>query len=111
PGVKYPGVEVTKDVVEEITGLKINYYAMVNLAGFSKLIDAVGGVTVNVQERTAIGGIGAPIKGYIEAGKRKLNGREALWYARSRVDNDDFSRMGRQKCVMSAMLHELSPKS
>ncbi len=111
PGHEHPGLEVTKDAVEEITGLKINYYAMVNLAGFSRLIDAVGGVTINVQERTAIGGIGAPISGYIEAGEQKLQGREALWYARSRVQNDDFSRMGRQKCVMSAMLHQLSPKS
>ena len=111
PGMEHPGLEVTKDAVEEITGLKINYYAMVNLAGFSKLIDAVGGVTINVQERTAIGGIGAPISGYIEAGEQKLQGREALWYARSRVQNDDFSRMGRQKCVMSAMVQQLSPKS
>ncbi len=111
PGVKHPGLEVTKDAVQEITGLKINYYAMVNMKGFSKLIDAVGGVTVDVQERTAIGGIGSPIRGYIEAGEQKLTGGEALWYSRSRVQNDDFSRMGRQKCVMSAMLHELSPQA
>jgi len=110
PGLKNPGIEVTKDTVSEITGLKINYYAMVNMKGFSKLINAVGGVTVNVQERTAIGGIGSPIRGYIEAGKQKLTGDQALWYSRSRVQNDDFSRMGRQKCVMSAMLHELSPQ-
>jgi len=111
PGMEHPGLEVTKDTVEEITGLKINYYVMVNMKGFSKLINAVGGVNVNVQERTAIGGIGSPIRGYIEAGEQKLTGDQALWYSRSRVENDDFSRMGRQKCVMSAMLHQLSPKS
>jgi len=111
PGLEHPGLEVTKDAIQEITGLKINYYAMVNLAGFRKLIDAVGGVTIDVQERTAMGGIGAPITGYIEAGEQKLDGRKALWYARSRVQNDDFSRMGRQKCLMSAMLAQLSPKT
>ncbi len=96
--------------VEEITGLKLNYYAMVNMHGFSKLVNAVGGVRINVQQRTAIGGIGSPIRGWIEAGEQKLTGDQALWYSRSRVQNDDFSRMGRQKCVMNAMLHQLSPQ-
>lgn len=107
---KEPGIHATMDAVEQITGLKLNYYAMVNMKGFSKLIDAVGGVTVNVRERTAIGGIGSPIRGYIEPGKKKLTGDQALWYSRSRVLNNDFSRMGRQKCVMNAMLQQLSPQ-
>ena len=110
-GTKQPGIKATMDAVEQITGLKLNYYALVNMHGFSKLIDAVGGVTVNVRERTAIGGIGSPIRGYIEAGEKKLTGDQALWYSRSRVQNNDFSRMGRQKCVMNAMLQQLSPKT
>lgn len=108
---KDPGIEATMDAVEEITGLKLNYYALINMRGFKDLIDAVGGVTVNVRERTAIDGIGRPISGYIEVGEQKLDGKEALWYARSRVLNNDFSRMGRQKCVMQAMVRELSPKN
>ncbi len=107
---KEPGIDVTMEAVEEITGLKLNYYALINMKGFSKLIDAVGGVKINVRERTAIGGIGSPIRGYIEAGNRKLSGDHALWYARSRVENDDWSRMGRQKCVMNAMVHQLNPQ-
>jgi len=107
---KNPGLNATMGAVEEITGLKINYYAMVNLHGFSKLVDAVGGVRMNVQQRTAIGGIGAPVRGWIEPGEQTLTGNQALWYSRSRVQNDDFSRMGRQKCVMNAMLHQLSPQ-
>ncbi len=106
-----PGIQATKDAVQEITGLEISYYALVNMDGFSQLIDAVGGVEVNVQERTAIGGIGSPISGYIEPGRQELDGKQALWYARSRVLNNDFSRMGRQKCLMTAMLDELSPST
>ena len=53
-----PGVEATIEAVEGITGLKINYYAMVNLQGFRKLVDAVGGVTLNVRDRIPIGGVG-----------------------------------------------------
>jgi polyisoprenyl-teichoic acid--peptidoglycan teichoic acid transferase len=110
-GYANPGVEATKEAVEGITGLKINYYAMVNLQGFQKLVNAVGGVTLNVRDRIPIGGIGAPISGYIEPGKRKLNGFQTLWFARSRVAADDYSRMARQKCVMNAMLHQLSPQT
>ena len=110
-GTKKPGIDATMGAVEEITGLDLNYYAMVNLRGFSKLVDAVGGVTIDVKERTAIGGIGAPIRGWIPPGEQKLNGSQTLWYARSRVQNDDWSRMGRQKCVMNAMLQQLSPQT
>lgn len=109
-GEKEPGLDATMGAVEQITGLKMNYYAMVNMAGFSELVDAVGGVKVNVQERTAIGGIGSPIRGYIEAGNQQLSGDQALWYSRSRVENDDWSRMGRQKCVINAMVHQMSPQ-
>lgn len=107
---KRPGLYATMDAVEAITGLDLAYYAMVDMSGFSQLVDAVGGVTLDVKERTAIDGIGRPVSGYIEAGTQKLTGDEALWYSRSRVDNDDFSRMGRQKCVMNAMLQQLNPK-
>ncbi|MEO6473427.1 MAG: LCP family protein [Aeromicrobium sp.] len=110
-GTKSPGLQATLGAVEETTGLKINYYAMVNMHGFSQLVDAVGGVRVNVKERTAIGGIGSPIRGWIPKGDHLLTGDQALWYSRSRVQNDDWSRMGRQKCVMSDMLHQLSPKT
>ncbi len=110
-GVENPGVEATTQGVEGITGLKINYYAMVNLQGFQRLVNAVGGVTINVRDRIPIGGIGAPVTGYVEPGKRKLNGFETLWFARSRVAADDYSRMARQKCVMNAMLHQLSPQT
>jgi polyisoprenyl-teichoic acid--peptidoglycan teichoic acid transferase len=109
-GVENPGVEATKEAVEGITGLKINYYAMVNLRGFQKMVDAVGGVTLNVRDRIPIGGVGGPVTGYIQPGKRKLNGFQTLWFARSRESADDYSRMARQKCVMNAMLHQLSPQ-
>lgn len=110
-GVSNPGVQATAEAVEGITGLKINYYAMVNLKGFRKLVDAVGGVTLDVRDRIPIGGIGGPITGYIQPGVRKLDGYQTLWFARSRVAADDYSRMARQKCVMNAMLHQLSPQT
>lgn len=108
---KHPGIDATVEAVEETTGLDIGYYAIINMRGFSKLVNALGGVTIDVKERTAIGGIGSPVRGYIEAGEQHLNGDEVTWYARSRVDNDDYSRMGRQKCIMTEMLGQLKPES
>jgi LCP family protein required for cell wall assembly len=106
-----PGIEATKEAVEGITGLQVNYYAMVNLYGFRSLVDAVGGITLKVGERIPIGGIGGDITGWIAPGKQHLDGYHALWYARSRATSDDYSRMARQKCVMNAMLHQLSPRT
>jgi LCP family protein required for cell wall assembly len=110
-GVDNPGVEATMQAVEGITGLKVNYYAMVNLMGFRNLVDAVGGITLNVRDRIPIGGVGGPVTGYIEPGIQHLDGFNALWFARSRETADDYSRMARQKCVLNAMLAQLSPQT
>jgi polyisoprenyl-teichoic acid--peptidoglycan teichoic acid transferase len=109
PGDETPGITATTQAVEQITGLSINYYALIDLRGFQDLVDAVGGVTISVKERTPIGGVGSDITGWIDPGRRHLNGYQTLWYARSRATTDDYSRMARQKCVMNAMLHQLGP--
>jgi polyisoprenyl-teichoic acid--peptidoglycan teichoic acid transferase len=110
-GVPNPGMAATIEGVEGITGLKINYWAMVNMQGFRDLVDAVGGITLDVRDTIPIGGVGGPITGYIKPGVRRLDGFHALWFARSRATADDYSRMARQKCVMNAMLHQLSPST
>jgi LCP family protein required for cell wall assembly len=111
PDSDNPGVDATIMAIEGITGLKINYWAMVNLAGFKDLVDAVGGVTLNVRQPIPVGGLGSDVTGYIEPGVRKLDGHDTLWYARAREGSDDYSRMARQKCVMNAMLEQVSPQT
>jgi LCP family protein required for cell wall assembly len=107
-GSKTPGMDATIMGVEGITGLKVNYYALVNMDGFRGMVDAMGGLTLNVRDRIPIE---VPVTGYIEPGVQKLDGYETLWFARSRESADDYSRMARQKCVMSAMLQQLSPQT
>ena len=104
-----PGVDATIMAVEGITGLDINYWAMVNLEGFKDLVDAVGGITLNVRQPIPVGLPQDDFFHYIEPGTRKLSGFDTLWYARARYDSDDYSRMARQKCVMNAMLQQVSP--
>ena len=108
--VRDPGVQATKEAVEGATGLKINYYAMIDLKGFESLINAVGGVRIDVNRDIPIGGGEAKLYGYVKKGKNQLlDGRSALWFARSRSDSSDYDRMARQKCVMTAMLKQLDP--
>lgn len=106
-----PGIDATVMAVEGITGLDVNYWAMINLEGFKELVDAVGGVTLNVRQPIPVGGLGDDVVRYIPTGTRELDGTDTLWYARAREGSDDYSRMARQKCVMSAMLAQLSPQA
>ncbi|MGH3351294.1 MAG: LCP family protein [Nocardioides sp.] len=106
---KDPGMAATVDAVEGITDLQISYYAMVDLNGFEKIVDAIGGVTLNVRQPIPVGIPSDKFYTHIEPGKKKLDGWETLWYARARHDSDDYSRMARQKCVMSAILQQTSP--
>ena len=111
PGVKDPGVQAVKEAVEATLGLQINYYAMVDMFGFADLIDALGGIRMDIGIRVPKGGWGQPVSaGFIEPGPdRQLTGAEALWFARQRDGSSDYARMQRQKCVMSAMLHQMDP--
>jgi LCP family protein required for cell wall assembly len=111
PGAKDPGVQAVKEAVEATLGLQINYYAMVDMYGFADLIDALGGIRMDIGIRVPHGGWGQPVStGFIEPGPdRQLTGAEALWFARQRDGSSDYARMQRQKCVMSAMLHQMDP--
>ncbi|WP_297741852.1 LCP family protein [uncultured Tessaracoccus sp.] len=105
------GLAATKAAVGETLGLDINYYALVDMHGFSSIIDAMGGINIDVMKRIPIGGGSSPVFGYIEPGKDvHLDGKHALWFARSRHGSSDYERMQRQKCVMSAMVAQLDPQ-
>ncbi|CAN5554615.1 hypothetical protein BH09ACT4_BH09ACT4_17520 [soil metagenome] len=110
-----PGVEAMRDAVEGVLGMKIQYYVLIDMKGFADLVDALGGIDVNVKDRLPIGsntdvhGNSVPPIGYIEAGKQHLNGRNALWYARSRYGTTDYDRMRRQREVQEAIFQQADP--
>lgn len=110
PGSKRPGPDLLKQTVSGILGIPVHYYLLVNLKGFQKMVDALGGVTIRVNERLPIGGDGGvPITGYVPKGLHKLNGYQALWYARSRLLSSDYDRMTRQRCLIGAIAHQADP--
>lgn len=111
-----PGPTATREVLSEVIGQPIDYTVIVNLEGFQDLIDAMGGVEINVQERLPMGGrtsggvlVPGSESGYLEPGLQQLSGYQALWYSRSRVTTDDFSRMRRQRCVVAAVVDQVNP--
>lgn len=112
PNSTYPGAEALKLGVGEAVGLDIDYFVMLNIDGLQQLIEAMGGVTVNINERLPMGGTAenCVAADWLEPGpNQKLDGREAMWYGRSRCSTDDYSRMARQSCLVSAIVAQANP--
>lgn len=117
PGVADPGAQATLEAVSGTLGITVQAYVLVDMDGFSKLIDAMGGIKIKaggwvpmsgnmVDEANGIHGM--PL-GWIAAGDQTLDGYHALWYGRSREFVDDYARIQRQQCVQQAMLKQLDP--
>jgi LCP family protein required for cell wall assembly len=109
------GLNLLHQTVGYMLGLQLDYYVDVNMAGFASIIDALGGLSVDVGPNPIpIGGItpsGQHVKpdGYIPSGVQQLSGAQALAFARSRTDSDDYTRMGRQRCLLQYILQQKSP--
>ncbi|TDB89783.1 LytR family transcriptional regulator [Actinomadura sp. KC216] len=106
--VRNPGAELLKRTVTHILGLPVPYYAMVDMRSFRQIVDAVGGVRVCVSGAVPVPRQQVP-SGVLKPGCRKLSGREALWYGRSRTGSSDYARMSRQKCLMWALARQAGP--
>lgn len=110
PGHRNHGAAAIREVAGKILGLHIDYSVLVNLRAFREIIDAIGGITIYVNKDLPIGGKGGvPITGYVHKGLHHLNGRKALWYARSRAIDDDYHRIRRQRCVLGALAKQADP--
>jgi polyisoprenyl-teichoic acid--peptidoglycan teichoic acid transferase len=109
------GADALKLGVSGALGIDVDYYVLVNLEGFKQLVDAMGGVTVNINEPIPIGGntdLGIEPEDYLEPGPdQHLDGFDALWYSRGRYGLDDYNRMERQRCMMDAIINEASPSN
>lgn len=105
-----PGIEAMRDAAEAITGLQIQYYVLIDMAGFQQLIDALGGVDVNVPEDVPIHAdeTFTTVAEWIPAGQQHLDGYHALWYARSRHGTSDYDRMARQLQIQEAVLAQFN---
>ncbi|MBU2028808.1 LCP family protein [Patescibacteria group bacterium] len=100
--------EIILKTVEDVTSLKLHYYAILNFDGFEKIIDSLGGI--NVQNERDIYDPSYPGPNYsyeifeLKKGLHHLDGKTALRYARERHDDPegDFGRAKRQQQIMEA---------
>jgi len=114
PGEADPGIAATRAAVSSVVGLDVHRYVSVDLQGFQDLVDAMGGLTLDVPRDIPIGGgtnlaTGGkyPITDWIRAGAgQHLDGYRTLWFARSREGSDNNERMHRQQCVLEAAVDQ-----
>lgn len=94
------GIPYQKLVLEQFLSLKIDHYALIDFTGFKELVDAVGGVTVNVPSQLKKGETVL-----FEAGPQTFNGDQALSYARYRGEADvDIGRVRRQQQIIRGLV-------
>ncbi len=96
------GVSLSIETVRQLTGLPIHHFVLINYEGFKKVVDAMGGVYVDVDRRYFNDNSNAPWgEAYepidIYPGYQKLNGDDALAYVRYRHTDSDFVRIKRQQ--------------
>jgi LCP family protein required for cell wall assembly len=102
------GFEALMGALGELYGLDIDYYVAVDLSSFRSVVNTLGGVVVDVQ--LPVYDIGYPsddgrgkLKLYIPPGMTRMNGQQALAYARSRHATNDFDRSARQQRVITSV--------
>ena len=102
----YGGFELMQKTFEEVFEAPVDYYMLTNFAGFTGIIDTLGGITVN-----AASGLtdrcdlpqAVEKECSVPAGRVSMNGETALWYVRSRYTSDDFDRTRRAQEVIIAI--------
>lgn len=106
-----PGIEGTRDAAEGITGLTIQYFVLIDMQGFSDLIDALGGVDITVTDRVPVHSDDTftDVAFWFEPGLQHMDGYHALWFARSRHGTSDYDRMNRQHQLQEAILAQANP--
>jgi polyisoprenyl-teichoic acid--peptidoglycan teichoic acid transferase len=114
PNSRRPGIAAVAGAAEELLGLPIDHYALVDLLGFVDVVDALGGVTINNRKplRVEIDRLGRPGPHpafELQPGRRRLNGFSALAYSRSRKTTSDYDRMQRQRCVIGSLARQTDP--
>lgn len=103
----YGGPKLLIDTLQNNFRIKIDNYVRVDFASFQKLIDMVGGVQITLNQAEANQVNIYSGSGRVKAGANKLNGAQALTYARIRHIDSDFGRTQRQRNVIASLMGAL----
>jgi LCP family protein required for cell wall assembly len=113
------GMALAAQSVEQFLGLgewgqRVHYTAQINFDGFVGIIDALGGITIDVPYHIVDNAYPTPDYGYMriefQPGPQEMDGQTALIYARTRHADSDFGRAERQQQVLRAIVAELQAR-
>ena len=104
----YGGRELTQATTEELLGIKINNYVMVDFKGFVGLVDAIGGVDINVEKDMYYYDSWDGFKIDIKKGMQHLDGKTAIQYVRYRDEDGDIGRIRRQQHFLMAVYDRIT---
>jgi LCP family protein required for cell wall assembly len=107
--------QAIKQGIAQLLGVPINFYVLVDMAGFVNIVDALGGIDIFVPKRVPTAGNPPKAKHkvpeYIQKGQQHMDGTLALSYARSREADSDYRRMERQRCVLASIADAATPQA
>ena len=109
------GIGAVRSTLSELTARPIDAVLVADLWGVIKVVDAMGGIDIDVPYSVYDKAYPDPFYGrtelYIPAGKQHFDGRMALAYARSRHQDSDYGRMARQQTLLLAIREDIGPKT
>jgi LCP family protein required for cell wall assembly len=91
------GPEATMETIRQNFGITLNYYARIRFDGVKEIVDVLDGITIQLDQ---------PMSGY-NGGTHRINGEQALAFARDRSGSDDFFRMERGQFIIRSTINEL----
>ncbi|HEY4226832.1 MAG TPA: LCP family protein [Candidatus Limnocylindrales bacterium] len=107
------GIGAVRATVSQLTGRPVDAVLVVDLWGMIKVVDAMGGIDINIPSAVYDANYPDPVYGHIamslKAGQQHLDGRHALFYARSRHQDSDYGRMARQQTLLLAVRKQIGP--
>lgn len=106
----YGGPELTRDTVQKLLGIRVDNYVVVDFQGFKELIDAIGGVDINVEKRMYYYDPYADFRIDLRPGLQHMDGKTAIQYVRYRDEEGDIGRIRRQQKFILAIYKQITSK-
>lgn len=114
---RYGGAKLTMDTVEDCFNVQVDHYVRVNFNSFVQIVDAVGGVDIDITDMEAkalnweVPSNSMLIVNHVDPGPNHFDGYTALQYARLRKIDNDWHRIERQRTVIQAVLNQIKSAS
>ena len=107
----YGGHDLTKNTVESFLSVPMDHYVIINIQAFQRIIDAIGGIDIDVEKRMYYedpwdddGGLVINLK----PGMQHMDGKTAITYVRYRDEEGDIGRIARQQKFMKAVMEKVT---